>query len=455
MSAFAFPLFELIAARSSVAPIAAVTFDAAGDVYAAASPLGVELGTVRVRFRLNELPSSFAWIAGASNAVNNTGWLLCTEAGAQLNPLLWSRLVLYLAIDGTLTKLSSKTPMPADVGKMFTFHVVADGAHVWFYLDGKALFAGRPYATQDVDNYAFAVGSRNDGALTGHVSVSEVAVSPTALTPEQVAVDFAAALGTPLLGEAHRWTATEDVAATWPDAQATRSLAVAGAPVVETFTPDYANHRGPVEVYGDSIAAGRKVGLTTGDGWLRQVQRGMSDAGLGMTFIGPLYPDDPTLDWDFYYSAFPGEALSEKLPTLAASLAANGPVNASTVLAYGINDLVKLDRSSAQLQADVATAVGLIEAARPGRPIFVTNVLPVADGSASPGQHVQIAAYDAAFASMIATLQATVPNVVGVVTSVAVTDPNDTAQLFDGTHPTPLVYGRMADIIQAAFEAEL
>lgn len=433
---------------STDAPVQVMTF-ASGDAYATGSAPGSTLGTARVRFRFNSVPgTSFKWVAGESNGSSNAGWLLCTED--PVGGAVAGRLVAYVSIDGTLTRIWSKYIMPSDVGRMMTVHLVCDGTKAHMYLDGKELFSPRSYTAQDQATYALCVGARNDPAFSGDVSISEVAVSGTALNASQVSTDYAYAVGTALSGETHRYGSSTSPGASWTDSAGALNMTRIGSPVLSTVSPSYLRHRGPVEVYGDSIAAGRQEDTTTGDGWRRAIQRNASTSSKSFTYIGASFSSNPTYDYDYYYSAVPGEALVTRLATLQADLAANGPSNTATILAYGINDIVAQNRTAAQLWADVVTAVGYINTARPGRPILVSDVLQVATGSGTAGQHAEVTSYNSAFAANIASLQATYSNLVGVFVSSTVTDPNDTAQLFDGTHPTAAVYSLMSAKFQAA-----
>lgn len=447
---------SLVDCGNTTTPIYGIQFDTSGEVYYAGSASGTTLGTARVRFRLDSMPGTgFTILAGPNNGGGGGGWLVCIED--TLGGAAVGQLVVYLGISSALTRIARKFLMPSDIGRVFTLHIVCDGSTALVYIDGKLVSKGVSAASVDAVTQVMNIDGRSAGTYSnGAVTIIDVAEGSTALSAAQVAADAAAAAGSSYSGQTNRYTASGSVGATWPDEVGAIDLTRVGSPAPVSFVPTYGRHVGAIEIWGDSIALGRQSGGTSGDGWVREFQRSLaSENGKACTLIGHTYPGNGTLDYDHWRSCIGGEALNTRLATLASDLAANGPSDAATILAYGINDLVALSRTAAQLTTDIETAVGLIDTARPDQPIFVCNVMDVASGAATSGQHDEITAYQADFDSMIESLQATYPNVVGIDYQSVITDPDDTDQLYDGTHPTPATYSAMAAVITPIVAANM
>lgn len=425
-------------------PVAGVNFAGSQSYYGGVA--SGALATARVRFRLDEVPTTaagFHIIAGAGNGNNANGWLVVTRD--LLGGAAAGQLVVYVGISGVLTVVCSKFFMPGDEGKVFTLHITCDGSTVWVYLDGKKITAGTAAAEITEAAGAIHIGGNSAGDTSSNVTVLDVAEGSTGLTPAEVAEDAASDVPA-FANQTHRYVASESVGATWEDEVGTADLSRFGSPTVEEFVPTYGQHRGVLEIWGDSIAAGVKAGGNYGDGWKRGVQRALAASrSETITLRGKTPGNAPTYDFDYYATAVTNEALVTRLATMAADLNVYAPADSATLLAYGTSDIVAQDRTAAQLAADVATAVGHINAARPNRPIFVCNLLP-RDAMTGPEQ-TEWTAYQAGFAAMITTLQATYSNVRGIDYASVVTDAADTDQLFDGTHPTPATYAAMVDII--------
>ena len=408
---------------------------------------GTTLGTARVRFRLDEIAASgFKIIAGTDAGGGGDGWLISTDDDVGAGGA--SQVVVYAKVaGGAWTRLFRKFFVPSDVGRIFTFHIVCDGGEAFVYLDGKRTKA-RIAATSIVASTGKVnIGGNAAGAYSSAVTVLDVAEGTVPLTPSEVATDCASA--TPAFaGQTHRWVAAASITTTWADQVGAADLTAHGAPTAASIVQTLGNHLGAIEIYGDSIAAGRQADTGLGNGWRRAVQMAAGTAGNCITEIGYIPFSASTKDFDYWGTAVGGTSLSaDRLPTLQADLAANGAPDAATYLAYGVNDIAAINRTAVQLAADVTTAVGLIDAARPGRPIFIQSILPVSTAGATAPQHAEINSYNSGFASMIATLQATYPAVVGVDVTAAISNADDTAQLYDGIHPTPAGYAAMAAII--------
>ncbi len=271
------------------------------------------------------------------------------------------------------------------------------------------------------------------------------------MTDAQILADALLPPGSAMLGEFYAYTAGNASPTVWTPSVGAASNAPA---IVSLSSVPVWNFRGSVEPWGDSITLGRAVGgVGDGlDGWRRSVQMQLSAAGRPVAFVGFQTAYKNQTDYNFNHSATGGESLNTRLATLASDLLVSGDTTCATILAYGINDLVTLLRTSAQLTADITTACGLINTARPGRPIVLVNIMDVATGAATAPAHTEINAFIPGQAARVATLRGLGYNVVSADVSTCVTNPNDAAQLFDGTHPSVTVYNAMAVVIGNALQ---
>lgn len=422
-----------------------VATGAVGTYYSAGAP-AVALGTVRVWLRLDSTPTTaFKIVAGDSTGAL-PGWLLAFED--QIGGADAGQLVLYANINGSLTATGRRFMAPGDVGKTFCVHIAQDGSRVRWYIDGRTAVMGASYATLPASASIYNFGGRNNGTFASDVTLIEIAQSSTTLTHSQIRADYALGVGAAMAGAVHQYTASASTAATWEDSVGSEDLTRYGSPTTSSFVPSYGRHVGSLNVWGDSIAAGRNNSGFDGDGWKRAVEQDASLVdGYAITMVGASPASMPTYDWNYWQNATGGEEINVRIATLATDLT-NGFVtnDAATLFAYGINDIVVSARTSAQIQGDLATAIGYAQTARPNRPIFVTDILP-ADGL-TVGEEAERDAFNSGFAAWVTGLQATYPRLRGIVVSDLVTDPADIAQLYDGTHPTPATYALMAERIR-------
>lgn len=443
---FRFPL-------GSAPPIAAVQFPGGADFYVGAVASGA-VAAARTRFRVDALPgTSSAMLAGSDPYAGATGWLLTLDDS--ISGSLVGQLNYWVKVNGGLwSRVGRKFFAPGDVGKIFTAHISCDGAKAYAYLDGKKISAGIACASIQAATSPINIAGRTGGLFTSAVTVIDVAEGTTSLSPSDVATDAASAVPA-FAGQTHRYTASSSPGATWNDEVGTAHLTRNGSPSLVTFSPHYAHHKGTLECYGDSITAGRQFGLGLGDGWRRTLEQSAAAAGKGFTLIGLNPMTASTKDFDYNATASPGQAMSDRLTTLAADLASNGPADAATLIAYGVNDIVALNRTTATLQADITTAIGLVAAARPGRPIFVCNPMRVATGGGTSLQRAELATFRAAFPAFIAAKQLTYPTVIGLNPDDGSWDPEDLAVLYDFTHPSPTTYDAMGFSMQPTISAAL
>jgi len=415
-------------------------------------------GTVRVRFQMLNPPSTgFHWIAGFTAAASQ-GWLVATQETGIGSA--FGQLVVYAGLDGTLTRIGRKFLLAAQIGEIVTVHIVFDGTHAHVYVDGYEIGVGNVTtgmptaytAYNKATSTALGVGNDATHAFVGEQGIIEVATSSLAMSAAQVLADAQKAVGVAMANETHRYTASAGLGSTWDDADGAVSLTKTGNVSVSTSLLAVPSRARTFNARGDSITAGYQAGNTSGDGWRRGVQVACHRAGVRLAFQGENVPNGATaLDYDYWNDGNPGEQLQDRLPTFATDLANTGTATTGVILAYGINDLIAGDRTSAELVADIATACADIRSARPGAPIVIVNIFDVASGAATSGQHAEIATYIAQFGAMVTALKGAGYNVAGAdVSGVTGGDPDSTAVLWDGVHPTPPTYAAMATIIADA-----
>ncbi len=427
-----------------------VRFSGGHGFAASVSPAATK--TVRLRLSVDEMPAlpisgGLQIVAGTDTGVGGGGWLVTIENAMSGNGAVVPQLVIYAHV-GSFKTIAKKYLMPADVGRTFTLHLAVTSGNdgVRAYLDGRCI--GYQTASAAISaGTPLVIGSRNTGTLSSKITVHDCAIGTTALSTADVLADAIDDGPPAFAGQIHRYVATAGMTSTWADQVGAINLAAVGtgAPALVNEARTFMRLGTALQIYGDSIAAGRKSGGLLGDGWRRAVQRSVSAGGKAIALLGAHVPNGPdTLDYDPWFDAVGSEQLNVRLGTFAADLAAGHP-DCAVLLAHGINDIA-LGRTANQLRADVTTACGMIQTARPGRPIFVCSVLP-ATGLSAPAE-AEWTNYTTNFDSFIATLQATHPQVVGINYTSVVSNAADVAQLYDGVHPTPAIYAAMAAVIQ-------
>lgn len=439
--------------------VQALAFPSAGDRYASTNiAFDAETpGTVRFRVRFTSVPGTvgFKWLAGFS--AGGSGWLFDTEDTS--GGLSVGQVNMYASGDGTLRVIGRKVILPEHLNTILTFHLLLDGSHFRWFLDGHEIGLGvcgakfgSAYTSYDLPFVALGIGSRgSDGSFTTDQQIVELAISSTQMTQAQIAADAAKAFGASMVGETHHYTPFTGMTTPWNDATGTANLTRTGGPTVSDVVWNAPLTKRTYQCWGDSITAGRKVDLSLGDGWRRRLQKNCCAAGHGITIVGTNAPNGSlTKDYDYWHDGYPSQTLQTRLATYASDIANSAAADTGVVLAYGINDIAA-NRTSAQLAADVATACADIQASRPGVPIAIVNLL--ACNTLTGPQATQAAAYNAGFAAMITSLRGSGYNAYGVDVSGVVTNPADTSQLFDGTHPTEPYYDAMGVVIANAIIA--
>ena len=353
------------------------------------------------------------------------------------------------------------------------------------YIDGRQVGIGSATAPATFAHATNALGiNRRSSAATigyGAMTVVEIQCTTAALTEAQIAAACDAPPGTTLPGAgtvrhlvaADLGAAGAAVPATWTDRVGGVSYTItsAGASLV-TCSRGMTASAGTIEIMGDSIAAGRKAAGTLAQGWRREAIK-TTQATRFAALVGQytFTAADTPLDFDPRHTAVGSQCLginngtATRLSTLAADVLLSCPVDGTTVLAYGINDLFKritTDGASAAVAtaaflADVDTAIGLIRVTRTG-PILIQTILRGAAGSYSATVRSAIDLVNAGLPAQIAASTVTYGGTIRLVDCTTAVTPDqaaadDTLVLYDGTHPTPTTYTGMAAVYAAAFLA--
>jgi len=454
--------------RANVVMATAVKAASAGDRYASGALdfFSETPGTVRIRFRVEAFPSGTGLQHIAGHSWAGGGWLLCMQ---DANTDGRSALVLWVGVDGALKQVGIKMLLPEMVGQILTVHIVFDGTKVRWYLDGWE--AGKGYVTAgfglsytayNTPSEGLSLCSRSNGTLTTDHSLVEVAISSSQLTATQVATDAAKAVGVAISGEIHRWTAYQALGSTWNASAGAVSLTRTGAPTVSSVPSLLLKSRGVLNGLGDSVLAGARAGGAYAEGWRRPAQKKSYSLGKGFIWTGSVTAGAYPLslgtynDYDSQHNGTGGERLQNRVGSLATQLPNIGGPYTNLLLAYGLNDFADLGaggRTKAQFETDLTTAVSTFFATRPNAPrMYIVSCYDPADAAsgftaAGSSQHIQLQAHLTNFNAFIASLQGTYPRLRGINISGLITNPNDVAQLFDGTHPSPAMYQTIGDFI--------
>lgn len=311
----------------------------------------------------------------------------------------------------------------------------------------------------------------------GACTVVELQVSTTQPTRAEIAAHAAAPVGTTVAGATRHWVAEdlgeagESAGAAWVDRVGGTSLTIVGSPLLDACALSAVRAVGTIEAFGDSITAGREAGGLGDAGWRRSMLNTLSAAGYfaaangQFTFTAAGTP----LDFDARHTAIGGQALgvattvASRLSTLATDVTTRGAVDAVSILAYGINDLIRridvngqtaADAASAYL-ADLGTACATIRVSRTGR-IVVQNILRVSSAHTAAVRSA-IDLVNAGLPSAVATLNATHGDVVladvcSVVTPTQA-DADNTSVLYDGLHESPATKALHGPVMASAVMA--
>lgn len=366
-----------------------------------------------------------------------------------------------------------------EIGVLLTSEVwLADGK-VHFATQGREIGNGGTTALTSLGAAGvIGINTRSNvlGTLPwGAMTIAEVQVSTIAPTRADILALASMPAGTLVTGATRQWVA-EDLGddgaaagAAWVDRLAGTSLTIVGAPsLVACAYPSTRVGVGSIEVMGDSIAAGREPGGLADEGWRRSMLTTIAASGRVAAAVGQFTFSKvgTPLDFDARHTAIGGQALgvattvASRLSTLATDVTTRGAVDSVTVLAYGINDLLRridvngqtVNDAVAAYLADLDTACGLIRVSRTGR-IVIQDILRVSSAqSASVRSAIDL--INDALPATIATLNTDHSDVVGAYACPIVTPDqaaaDDTDVLYDGLHETAAAKALHGPVMAAA-----
>lgn len=445
---------------SSVAFSSGNRYESAAGAFSAEDP-----GTIRIRMKVLTVPNSGIRVMCAFSG-SGTGFIVWTQdksGGTLSNP----QLCVFAGVDGGIPQVAEKVILSEQVGTILTLHIVFErvggvGTKVRVYLDGEEIGLGAVtagfgvgYTTYNRPSAALALGDLPGGGFPGEQAIVEMAWSATAFTAAQVRTDNALGIGVAMSGETHHWTASPTLGATWTDTgSGAKNLTRTGTPTISTGTALLARVKRTFNAWGDSITQGQRPGpITTGDSWRRRLQHLLQGAGRGITWVGGSFPTSPvTPDYDYWNNGSGGESLVTRLGTFASDLPNAGGNRVGSVISYGTNDFMVSSRTASQFATDLQTAVTTHQTARPGAPVLITCPMPVGSSIGTAPQRAQLASFRSSWATTLATIKAACTNgaVEGVDLGLAISNPDDTSQLFDGVHPTLTIYDALADLMYPA-----
>jgi len=458
----------------------------ADHVVSAGSQFGAAILGVLIRWYPDAVAADASLCAIGTSNYGTGGWLLGSEGygGQSSDRGHW----IGYSTTPTATNTENYT-LPSDAiitrGKMITVYLrcVASTTH-HIYIDGKQVGIGSATAPASFAHATNALGiNRRSASATigyGAMTIVEMQCTTAALTEAQITAAMDAPPGTTLPGggtvrhlvASDLGAAGAAVPATWTDRVGAISYTITSVGATLVSVPRGSAGVGSVEVFGDSIAAGRKAAGTLAQGWRREAILGVQ-ASRFVSFHGQFTftAADTPLNFDPRHTAVGSQCLginngtADRLSTLAADVAITVPAAGISILAYGINDLYKrittdggsAAAATAAFLADVNTAIGLIRVSRSG-PILIQTILRGATGSYSATVRTAIDLVNAGLPAQIAASTITHGGTIRLVDCTTAVTPDqaaadDTLVLFDGTHPTPTTYTGMATVYAAALLA--
>lgn len=370
-----------------------------------------------------------------------------------------------------------------ELGKLVTYEVWLDltAGRVRFFCDGTEVGNGNTTALTSLGaTGVIGINTRSNvlGTLPwGACTIVELQVSTVEPTRAEILAHASAPIGTAVTGATRHWVA-EDIGAagasagtSWVDRLAATSLTIVGSPSLASCTVSSAASVGTIEVFGDSIAAGRESGGLADEGWRLSMLDTITAAGRFAAANGQFTfsKSGTPLTFDARHTAVGGQALgvattvASRLSTLAADVATRTAIDGVSVLAYGINDLLRridvngqtVNDAVAAYLADLDTACGLIRVSRTGR-IVIQDILRVSSAQSADVRSA-VDLINAALPATVATLNTDHSNVVLAEVCSVVTptqaDADDTAILYDGLHETAAAKALHGPVMAAAVMA--
>jgi hypothetical protein len=433
--------------------------------------------TVLVRWRPIALGPNATRCGAGTNGVASPGWLLLNESyggqpgAAQGRQVGWAGNNYSSNSTQNLDLRTSDTTdrMVSDVFRCEAGVALHHYRDKWEYGRGGAI-AIASFATTN----ALGINTRSTAAGTlqyGTMGIVEIQATTVALSDAEIEELCESPVGTPIAaGGVVRWLVASDLGdagdvapANWVDRIGAVSYPITGGPIVLGEAPYPRKNGLPCfELFADSIGAGRNASGLLGAGWRRTALKTVSEV-RSISHTGQNSFTDPTtpLDFDARHTAVGGQALGvvvgatpARLPLLQTTDFSNQYSTAATGmvgLAYGANDLPQrinvLGQSVAGAVAaflsDVESAIIAIRAARTG-PILIQNILRQATGVSTANVRTAIDLVNAQLPAMVVTWDGVYGDV-HLVDACSVATPSqaaadNTAVLYDGTHPTPATY---------------
>lgn len=349
---------------------------------------------------------------------------------------------------------------------------LVSGSAIQHWRDGRQIGRqGTSAATTLGSTNALAINRRVSAATLGYGNFAfvEIRATTAALTDAQIAQWSASPVGTPSPagGETNALVAADFNGTTIPPRVGGGTYTAAGSPVLKTYRRALPS-LGSIECMGDSITLGRASGPVDGNGWRREVLQ-LLNASRHATMSGQFTPATTNLTPDFStnHTGVSGMGLgatpaagTTRLSTVATDRGIGiGPAGI-TILSFGRNDIYRRCRA-AELNQTPAAAVSAmttdwndeiagLRVTRTG-PIVVTTTLRCATSATEANERTAIDLWNAALPGLVSTWNSTYGGVYLCDYTTAAT-PNqaaadNTAVLYDGTHPTAATYTVMAGVI--------
>lgn len=349
---------------------------------------------------------------------------------------------------------------------------LVSGSAIQHWRDGRQIGRqGTSAATTLGSTNALAINRRVSSATLGYgnFALVEIRATTAALTDAQITAWSNSPVGTasPAGGETNVLVASDFNGTTIPPRVGGGTYTAAGSPVLKRYRRAPAG-LGSIECMGDSITLGRASGPVDGNGWRREVLQ-LLNGSRHATMSGQFTPATTNLTPDFStnHTGVSGMGLgatpaagTTRLSTVATDRDLSiGPAGI-TILSFGRNDIFRRCRAAelnqtpaaavAAMQTDWTNEIAGLRVTRTG-PIVVTTTLRCATSATEANERTAIDLWNAALPGYVSAWNSTYGGVYLCDYTTAAT-PNqaaadNTAVLYDGTHPTAATYTVMAGVI--------
>lgn len=349
---------------------------------------------------------------------------------------------------------------------------LVSGSAIQHWRDGRQIGRqGTSAATTLGSTNALAINRRVSSATLGYgnFALVEIRATTAALTDAQITAWSNSPVGTasPAGGETNVLVASDFNGSTIPPRVGGGTYTAAGSPVLKRYRRAPAG-LGSIECMGDSITLGRASGPVDGNGWRREVLQ-LLNGSRHATMSGQFTPATTNLTPDFStnHTGVSGMGLgatpaagTTRLSTVATDRDLSiGPAGI-TILSFGRNDIYRRCRAAelnqtpaaavSAMQTDWTNEIAGLRVTRTG-PIVVTTTLRCATSATEANERTAIDSWNAALPGYVSAWNSTYGGVYLCDYTTAAT-PNqaaadNTAVLYDGTHPTAATYTVMAGVI--------